>query len=96
VPGERPGRLPHLPALPGGAPQADPDNQHLDRNFEESLRRTKVIPQFPWERACLTLVFATLITAAEKWRGVQMTPKILQALEVLRAAGTPQQEQAAA
>ena len=37
----------------------------LKRTFEESRRRTKVIPRFPGGRACLTLIFATLITAAE-------------------------------
>lgn len=68
----------------------------LERTFEESRRRTKVIPRFPGERACLTLIFATLITAAEQWRGVRMTPKILRALDALRADGTPQQDQAAA
>lgn len=36
----------------------------LERRFEESRRRTKVVPRFPGERACLTLIFATLITPA--------------------------------
>jgi transposase-like protein len=67
----------------------------LERTFAESRRRTKVIPRFPGERACLTLVFATLITAAEQWRGVRMTPKILRALDALRAEGATVQEQAA-
>jgi transposase-like protein len=57
----------------------------LERTFEESRRRTKVIPRFPTERACLTLVYATLITAAQKWRGIPMTPKILRTLDTLRA-----------
>ena len=68
----------------------------LERTFAESRRRTKVIPRFPGERACLTLIFATLITAAEQWRGVRMTPTILRALDALRAGGTAPQEQAAA
>ena len=38
----------------------------------------------PQERACLTLVYATLITAAQKWRGILMTPRILRALDQLR------------
>ncbi|MCI0410115.1 MAG: IS256 family transposase, partial [Acidobacteria bacterium] len=67
----------------------------LERTFAESRRRTKVIPRFPGERACLTLIFAALITAAEQWRGVRMTPKILRALDALRAEGAPGQEQAA-
>jgi len=68
----------------------------LERTFEESRRRTKVIPRFPGERACLTLLFATLITAAEQWRGVRMTPKILRALDALRTDEPQGQEQSAA
>lgn len=56
----------------------------LERTFGESRRRTKVIPRFPTERACLALVFASLITASKKWRGVQMTPRILRQLDALR------------
>jgi len=48
------------------------------------------------ERACLTLPFATLITAAEQWRGVRMMPKILRTLDALCAEGIQQAEQATA
>jgi transposase-like protein len=68
----------------------------LERTFEESRRRTKVIPRFPGERACLTLIFATLITAATRWRGVRMTPKILRALDALRAESATSRERAVA
>jgi len=68
----------------------------LERTFGETRRRTKVIPRFPGERACLTLIFATLITASQKWRGVRVTPKILRALDALRTEGAPQREQSAA
>lgn len=57
----------------------------LERTFEESRRRTKVIPRFPSERSCLTLMYATLITASRTWRGIPMTAKILRALDTLRA-----------
>ena len=57
----------------------------LERTFEESRRRTKVIPRFPSERSCLTLLYATLITASRTWRGIVMTPTILRALDRLRA-----------
>ncbi len=57
----------------------------LERTFEESRRRSKVIPRFPGERSCLTLLYATLITASRSWRGIVMTPKILRALDKLRA-----------
>jgi transposase-like protein len=58
----------------------------LERTFGESRRRTKVIPRFPTERSCLTLLYATLITASRTWRGIPMTPKILRALDKLRVA----------
>jgi transposase-like protein len=56
----------------------------LERTFEESRRRTKVIPRFPGERSCLTLIYATLITASRTWRGIPITGKILRALDKLR------------
>jgi len=56
----------------------------LERAFGESRRRTKVIPRFPSERSCLALVFASLITASEKWRGIRMTPRTLRQLDAFR------------
>ena len=56
----------------------------LERLFGEGRRRTKVIGRFPTEAACLQLVFATLITASHKWRGVPMTPAILRQLDAIR------------
>jgi transposase-like protein len=67
----------------------------LERTFEESRRRTKVIPRFPKEQSCLTLIFAALITASAKWRGIRVTPKILRALDALRREGSIHKEQAA-
>jgi len=58
----------------------------LERTFGESRRRTKVIPRFPTETSCLTLVYASLVTASRKWRGVIMTPKILRQLDQIRQA----------
>lgn len=52
----------------------------LERTFGEGRRRTKVIPSFPTEGACLKLVYASLITASRRWHGVKMTPKILSQL----------------
>ena len=57
----------------------------LERTFEESRRRTTVLPRFPGERSCLTLMYATLITASQTWRGIPVTAKILRALDRLRA-----------
>lgn len=57
----------------------------LERTFAEARRRTKVIPRFPGERSCLTLLYATLLTASRTWRGIVITPRILRTLDKLRA-----------
>lgn len=67
----------------------------LERLNGEGRRRTKVIPRFPTERSCLTLLYATLVTASKRWRGVPMTPAIvkqLQQLQVETATGSPAQQ----
>ena len=45
----------------------------LERLFGEARRRTKVIPHAFGERAVLKLMFAALIRAAERWRGLKFT-----------------------
>jgi len=45
----------------------------LERLFGEERRRTKVIPHAFGERAILKLMYAALIRAAERWRGVCIT-----------------------
>jgi putative transposase len=45
----------------------------LERLFGEERRRTKVIPHAFGERAVLKLMYAALIRAAERWRGLCMT-----------------------
>ncbi len=67
----------------------------LERLNGEGRRRTKVIPRFPTERSCLTLLYATLVTASKRWRGVPMTPamvKQLQQLQVETATGSSAQQ----
>ena len=44
-----------------------------ERLFGEERRRTKVIPHAFGERAVLKLMYAALIRAAERWRGLRMT-----------------------
>lgn len=69
----------------------------LERLNGESRRRTKVIPRFPTERACLSLLYASLITASKHWRGIPMTPATMKELHHLRAAMTaPIKEEAVA
>jgi len=56
----------------------------LERLFGEGRRRTKVIPRFPTESSGLRLVYASLLTASQRWKGAKMTPDIWWELEVLR------------
>lgn len=64
----------------------------LERLFGEGKRRTKVIPRFPGEAACLRLVFATLVKASESWHGVKMTPEVLRELDHLRTGPVKAEE----
>ena len=45
----------------------------LERLFGEERRRTNVIPHAFGERSLLKLIYAALIRAAERWRGIRMT-----------------------
>jgi transposase-like protein len=45
----------------------------LERLFGEERRRTKIIPHAFGERAVLKLMYAALIRAAERWRGIKVT-----------------------
>jgi putative transposase len=56
----------------------------LERAFQESRRRTKVIPHFFTEQACLKLVFSTLWQTSQRWRRVTMTAVEQQQLALLR------------
>ena len=44
----------------------------LERLFGEERRRTKLIPHAFGERAILKLMYAALIRAAERWRGIRI------------------------
>jgi putative transposase len=68
----------------------------LERLNGESRRRTKVIPRFPTERSCLTLLYASLVTASKRWRGVSMTAKIAQQLQALRQLSSADKQEAVA
>jgi len=70
----------------------------LERLNGESRRRTKVIPRFPTERSCLTLLYASLRTASKHWRGIPMTASTLRQLHQLRSTMTSakKEEQAVA
>ena len=60
----------------GGIPSTAifiPVTNLLERLFGEERRRTKVIPHAFGERAVLKLMYAALIRAAERWRGIRIT-----------------------
>lgn len=61
----------------------------LERLNGEGRRRTKVIPRFPTERSCLTLLYASLLAASKHWRGIPMTAPMLRHLQELRVAIMP-------
>src|SRR5262249_27089572 len=44
----------------------------LERLFLEERRRTKIIPHAFGERPVLKLMYAAVIRAAERWRGIQV------------------------
>jgi len=56
----------------------------LERLFGEERRRTKVIPHAFGERAVLKLMYAALIRAAERWRGIKMTEFENRQLQAIR------------
>jgi len=56
----------------------------LERLIGEGRRRTKVIPRFPGEQACLKLLYATLVEASRTWRGLPMTPRTLREMDRLK------------
>lgn len=56
----------------------------LERLFGEERRRTKVIPHAFGERALLKLMYAALIRAAERWRGLRMSEFELRQLKAIR------------
>jgi transposase-like protein len=57
----------------------------LERLFGEERRRTKVIPHAFGERAVLKLMYAALIRAAEKWRGLKVTEFDSRQLKAIRS-----------
>lgn len=57
----------------------------LERLFGEERRRTKVIPHAFGERAVLKLIYAALIRAAERWRGIKVSEFEHRQLQAIRA-----------
>jgi putative transposase len=57
----------------------------LERLFGEERRRTKVIPHAFGERAVLKLMYAALVRAAERWRGISVTEFEQRQLNAIRS-----------
>jgi putative transposase len=68
----------------------------LERLNGEGRRRTKVIPRFPTERSCLTLLYASLMAASKLWRGLPMTAAMLRQLAQLKTEAAPAPKEAVA
>jgi putative transposase len=56
----------------------------IERTFDGTRRRTKVIGRLPGEVSCLTLVWAVLDRASRGWHGLTMTAAGLRLLQDLR------------
>ena len=56
----------------------------LERLFGEERRRLKIIPNAFGERPVMKLMYAALIRASEKWRGLRMTEFEARQLDALR------------
>lgn len=64
----------------------------LERLFGENRRRTKVIPHFFEESAAMKLIYATLVAASTKWRGVEIDTSLYALLSSLRENVLPKEE----
>jgi putative transposase len=58
----------------------------VERAFEETRRRTKIIPRFLTEKSGLKLVYSVLTRAATRWRRIPVTAFDLLSLDRLREA----------
>ncbi len=54
-----------------------------ERSCVEERRRSKTLPRFFTEKSCLTLVFATVRRAAERWQRIALTPLEYQQLQLV-------------
>ena len=73
--------------LPAEHPKRVRTTNLLERLFDENRRRVKVIPHFFVEKAGMKLVYATMLAASAKWRGVKMTPLISRQVDELWQTG---------
>jgi len=79
-----PAKLNHL-KLPAEHRKRVRTTNLLERGFGEQKRRTKVIPRFFNEKACIKLVFAVLWRASQSWRGIRMSANDLELIDQLAA-----------
>src|SRR5205085_1599447 len=73
-----------IPAEREGTAILIPVTNLLERLFGEERRRTKVIPHAFGDRAVLKLMYAALIRAAERWRGIKITEFEQRQLKAIR------------
>src|SRR5438270_234222 len=70
--------------FPLGHRRAIRTTNFLERLFGEERRRTKIIPHAFGERAVLKLMYAALIRAAERWRGIRISEFEQRQLKAIR------------
>jgi transposase-like protein len=61
----------------------------LERLFGEERRRTKIMPHAFGEKPLLKLMFAAVIRASAKWRGIKVTAFDRQQLDAIRTEPRP-------
>ena len=84
-----PGSRLALEAIPGVPPEITsssfiPDTNLLERLFGEERRRTKVVAHAFGERPVLKLMYAAVIRAADRWRGLTVGEFERRQLKVIR------------
>jgi hypothetical protein len=68
----------------GGTKSIMPVTNLLERLFVEERRRLKIIPNGFGEKAVLKLMFAALIRAADRWRGLRFSEFELRQIAAVR------------
>jgi hypothetical protein len=96
------GGVPGLSEVPQGASQEHSDHESARTDVQRRAaphEGESPVSDLPAgrqaETACLKLVFATLLTAAQRWRGLRMTPRLLRELDAIRRERYPVQSQVA-
>jgi hypothetical protein len=72
------------PAVSASPPQSDSHDESLERLFGEERRRPKVVSHAFGERPVLRLMYAAVIRAADRWRGLTVSEFEQRQLKAIR------------